>query len=81
MKKVYPYIFLIFIGASWGLTVPIAKIAVSDGYQPFGLMFWQMIIISIVLGIYNFMRRQSLPFNRRVLIFYLIFHVVLKGSL
>ena len=45
MKKAYPYIFLFFIGASWGLTVPLAKIAVSDGYQPFGLMFWQMIII------------------------------------
>ena len=76
MKKAYPYIFLFFIGASWGLTVPLAKIAVSDGYQPFGLMFWQMIIISIVLGTYNFIRRQSLPFNRRVLIFYLIFALI-----
>jgi hypothetical protein len=32
---------LILIGAAWGITQPFAKIAVSDGYRHFGIIFWQ----------------------------------------
>jgi len=36
---------LIVIGAAWGLTIPLMKIAVSTGYQQFGLIFWELVII------------------------------------
>ena len=35
---------LILFGAGWGLSQPLAKIAVSTGYEPLGLIFWQLVI-------------------------------------
>lgn len=31
---------LLLLGAGWGLTQPLAKIAVSTGHGHFGLIFW-----------------------------------------
>lgn len=42
---------LVLMGAGWGITQPLAKIAVSTGYQPFGLIFWQLVITAFVLGL------------------------------
>ena len=42
---------LLVIGAGWALTIPLAKIAVSTGYQPLGLIFWQTVIGAAVLGL------------------------------
>jgi len=41
---------LLVMGIVWGATIPLTKIAVSTGYQPFGLIFWQLIIAVIMLG-------------------------------
>ncbi|SOH94147.1 EamA-like transporter family protein [Monaibacterium marinum] len=41
---------LLAIGVTWGMTVPAAKVAVSTGYQPFGLIFWQLLIATLLLG-------------------------------
>ena len=71
MRRLIPYGWLLFIGISWGATQPLAKIAVSSGYQPLGLIFWQMSISAVVLGLVNMIRRRPLPINRRVLPFYL----------
>ena len=76
MKKAAPLAWLILIGTSWGLTVPLIKISVSEGYQPFGLIFWQMVIITFVLGMVNFARGRRLLINRKVLFFYLVFALV-----
>ncbi|WP_347816214.1 DMT family transporter, partial [uncultured Planktomarina sp.] len=71
MRRLVPYGWLLFIGISWGATQPLAKIAVSSGYQPLGLIFWQMSISAVVLGLVNMIRRRPLPINRRVVPFYL----------
>ena len=71
MRRFIPYGWLLFIGISWGATQPLAKIAVSSGYQPLGLIFWQMSIGVVVLGAVNLIRRRPLPINRRVVPFYL----------
>jgi len=42
---------LLVIGAGWALTVPLAKIAVSTGYQPIGLIFWQTTIGAALLAL------------------------------
>ena len=76
MKKLIPFAWLILIGTSWGLTVPLIKIAVSTGYKPFGLIFWQMVIVALVLGVVNFVRGRELPINRKVLLFYLAFALI-----
>ena len=36
--------FLLCLGAGWGLTQPLTKIAVTHGLEPFGMIFWQMVI-------------------------------------
>ncbi|MGR3513100.1 MAG: DMT family transporter [Paracoccaceae bacterium] len=42
---------LIVMGAGWGMTQPLSKIAVSTGYRHFGLVFWQLVIGAMALGL------------------------------
>lgn len=37
-------------GCAWGTTQPLGKVATSTGYQPFGLIFWQLVVGALVLG-------------------------------
>jgi drug/metabolite transporter (DMT)-like permease len=55
---------LLVMGVSWGLTIPLTKLAVSEGYQEFGLIFWQQMICVGILGLVVCLRRQRLPFGR-----------------
>lgn len=41
---------LVIMGAGWGLTQPLTKIAVSSGYGHFGLIFWQMTLGAVLTG-------------------------------
>lgn len=41
---------LTLMGAGWGMTQPLSKIAVSGGYRHLGLVFWQLVISVVVLG-------------------------------
>ncbi|PRX38406.1 EamA-like transporter family protein [Meinhardsimonia xiamenensis] len=41
---------LLVIGAGWGLTQPLAKIAVTAGLHPLGMVFWQQVIVALILG-------------------------------
>lgn len=49
-------LLLVVIGAGWGLTEPLSKIAVDGGYQPLGLIFWQLVIASVALGLVCLLR-------------------------
>ncbi|WP_085863334.1 DMT family transporter [Pseudooctadecabacter jejudonensis] len=44
-----PWVALILFGAGWGIMQPLTKIAVSGGFEPFGIMVWQG-VASLVLG-------------------------------
>ena len=44
------FLVLALMGAGWGMTQPLAKIAVSQGYRAFGLIFWQLAIGAMALG-------------------------------
>ena len=52
-------IALVLIGAGWGLTTPLGVIAVSEGYGPAGLLFWEMVIAVVILG--GVMLKQGRP--------------------
>lgn len=41
---------LVLLGAGWGLTQPLAKIAVMSGHRPLGIIFWQQLIVALILG-------------------------------
>jgi drug/metabolite transporter (DMT)-like permease len=54
---------LLVLGAAWGITQPLAKIAVSEGYRHFGIIFWQFAVAAVLLSLINRSRRQPLPFT------------------
>ena len=61
---------LLIFGFAWGTTQPLTKIAVSTGYQPFGLIFWQFLYAVVLLGAVIVVKRIRVPLDRRHLIFY-----------
>ena len=69
---------LILLGAGWGLTMPLTKIAVSTGYQHFGLLFWQMAIGAAVMTLLAAIRGVRLPRGRAQFRVYVI--IALIGS-
>lgn len=54
-------VVLLAMGAGWGICIPLTKLAVSTGYQPFGLIFWQVTIVAVFLGAINALRGKGLP--------------------
>lgn len=55
---------LIVMGAGWGITLPLTKIAVSTGYQHFGLIFWQLVIGAVLMSVIGLIRGTKLPVTR-----------------
>lgn len=49
------------MGAGWGLCIPLAKIAVSTGYGPLGLIFWQVTIVAALMLGLNALRGKAFP--------------------
>jgi len=60
-----PYAVLMVMGAGWGLSVPLSKIAVSTGYLPLGLIFWQEVVIVALLGAICALRGKRLELGRQ----------------
>ena len=54
------FAILFALGAGWGLTQPLTKIAVSEGYEPLGLIFWQLLIGAVFLGAFRLVQRKPL---------------------
>lgn len=72
LKPVWVFYFaLTLIGATWGLTFPISKIVVSTGYQPFGILVWQLVGAIILTAGFTVLRRRSLRLARRYLWLYI----------
>lgn len=67
---------LLVLGAGWGLTHPLGKIATEGGEGPLGLIFWQQVVCVAVLGGLMLVRRRPVPLTRAALRFYGIVAVV-----
>ena len=50
LHAVLPWAALLVFGAGWGVMQPLTKIAVTGGFEPFGLMVWQGLSSLIVGG-------------------------------
>lgn len=59
MDRLWLVAALVAIGAAWGLSLPLLRIAVSTGHAPFGLMVWQSVIMLAVLS--GMLRAAGLP--------------------
>ncbi|MFT7148115.1 MAG: drug/metabolite transporter (DMT)-like permease, partial [Yoonia sp.] len=71
--------FLLLLGIGWGLTQPLTKITVMAGYQPLGMIFWQMLIGATLLGVLRWRHLQHLHFTRKTLAVWLMIATI--GSL
>ena len=79
MTRLHYAAILATIGIGWGSTQPLGKMAASTGHQPFGLIFWQLVVCVAVLGVLTFARGKRLPFARKALEFYVV--VAFLGTL
>lgn len=68
--------FLILLGCGWGLTQPLTKITVTAGYQPLGLIFWQMLIGAILLGVLRWRQLGRMPLGARTLAVWLFIAII-----
>lgn len=71
------------MGAGWGATQPLSKIAVSEGYRHFGLIFWQSVIGCILLGSFQLLRKRPLRITRptiAVFLFVSLFGTVIPNA-
>lgn len=69
-RKIIAWVAMLIIGVFWGATIPLTKIAVSTGYQPLGLIVWQLIIGMAILGVFLFFKGWQPELSREKLIFY-----------
>ena len=67
---------LIILGMGWSFTQPMSKLAVSEGYQHFGLIFWQAAIGAALLTVVSLIRGKSLPLGPAQLRVYLIIALI-----
>lgn len=59
MSKLWPWLVMCFLGLGWGVTFPLTKIAVSAGFQAWGLVFWQVVFSSVILGALLLIKRKA----------------------
>lgn len=67
---------LVLMGAGWGMTQPLTKIAVSTGYQHFGLIFWQQVIGAGFMAVISLLRGSRLPLRSGAIKVYVILGLV-----
>lgn len=80
MSERWVYVAVLFVlGAGWGATQPLGKIAVSTGHAPFGLIFWQLVVCSLVLGALSLARGRGLRLTGPALRFSVV--VAVMGTL
>lgn len=79
MTRALPLVLLVGMGALWGVTQPLSKIAVLAGHRDIGIIFWQFTIGAAVLGAVTVLRGRNLPLGPRQLAFYLF--VALVGTI
>lgn len=51
------------MGATWGVTPVLVKVAVSTGHHPFGLIVWTNLVSVILSGVVTFARGRRLPMS------------------
>lgn len=72
------FFILIGMGAMWGATPPLYKIAVEAGLPLYGLLFWQSALMAICFSAYLLMRGRMIPLTAAALERYVM--IALFGS-
>lgn len=78
-EKLGLFAVLILLGMAWGITQPLSKIAVSEGYRHYGIIFWQFVIGAVFLGGVCLLRGRAFRITARRVALYVI--IALIGTL
>ena len=78
-EKLGLFAVLILLGMAWGITQPLSKIAVSEGYRHYGIIFWQFVIGAVFLGGVCLLRGKAFRITARRVALYVI--IALIGTL
>ncbi|MCB6178396.1 DMT family transporter [Rhodobacter sp. Har01] len=70
---------LLAVGTGWGSSQATGKMAAETGQGPFGIMFWQLAICTVLLGAISLVRGRGLVLSRPALRFYVV--VAVLGTL
>lgn len=73
---------LVAIGAAWGLSMPLLRVATSTGHGPFGLMLWQnVVMLALLLPLLRLARLPIPPARGNLRLFALVagFGAVIPG--
>lgn len=70
------FLILALMGAGWGMTQPLAKIAVSEGYRHLGLVFWQLALGAIVLTVVQMLRGRRFRTDPPALLVYTVIALI-----
>ena len=70
------WFILIVLGAAWGGTIPLMKVAVSTGHQPLGLIFWQMAVSAISLALVQVFSGVLPKVNRQLILYFVVIALI-----
>lgn len=79
MNRAALFLILLAFGTLWGLTIPLTKIAVSSGHHPFGLIFWQFMLSTVVLFVLIKMRGSKVVIDQSHVLFFTV--IAFTGTL
>ena len=74
---------LIAVGVVWGITMPMSKVVVEGGYRHFGIIFWQLVVCSALLGGALIVQGRGLPVTPAALgryVFIALFGTILPNA-
>ena len=75
--RIVPWLILLFMGAAWGLSFSLAKIATQEGGGAYGIAFWQATISAFIMYLVSLTRQ---PFKIEAGTFRLVMAVALLGA-
>ncbi len=78
IKRITPWVFLLIMGTTWGLSFSLGKIAVEHGAKPFGIAQFQVFVSGLILLGITMLRRKSIREMKDKLGF--IFIIALLGA-
>lgn len=70
---------LLLLGMGWGLTLPLTKIATVGGLDPLGMVFWQLTVGAVALGVILAPRIKYIRPNRQRIVFWIM--IALTGTI
>ena len=76
VRNAIAWTVLLVMGIFWGGTLPLTKIAVSTGHGPLGLIFWQLVIGVIVLGLVLLFRGWKPILNRTLVTYFVVIAII-----